>query len=48
MRFSLDKKLIESLINYLATKPYSEVNSLIMAIQNDIKPIEEKEDASRQ
>lgn len=40
-RVSIDKNLAESLLNYLATKPYSEVWQLIGALQQDIKPVPE-------
>ena len=43
MRFSLDQKLLEQVINYLATRPYQEVQGLIAAIQQDIKPVTEDE-----
>ena len=40
-RVSIDKNLAESLLNYLATKPYSEVWQLIGTLQHDIKPVPE-------
>lgn len=43
MRFSLDQKLLEQVINYLAARPYQEVQGLITAIQQDIKPVTEDE-----
>lgn len=41
MRISIEKNLAESLLNFLATKPYSEVWQLIGALQQDIKPVSE-------
>lgn len=43
MRFSLDQKLLEQVINHLAGRPYQEVQGLIAAIQQDIKPVSEDE-----
>lgn len=41
MRFSIDKTLLEQMLNYLATKPYNEVAQLISSVQQDIKVVEE-------
>lgn len=38
MRVSIDKEILEKIVNYIATKPYSEVWQLIGALQQDIKP----------
>jgi hypothetical protein len=42
MRFSIDKTLLEQVINYLATRPYNEVAQLISAIQKDIMVVAER------
>ena len=42
MRFSIDKTLLELVINYLATRPYNEVAQLISTIQKDIMVVAEK------
>lgn len=39
MRFSIDKTVLEDILNYMVTKPYNEVQAIITSIQNDIKPI---------
>lgn len=41
MRVSVEKNLAESVLNYLAARPYSEVWQLIGALQKDIKPVPE-------
>ena len=41
MRFSIDKTLLEQMLNYLVTKPYTEVAQLITNVQQDIKVVEE-------
>jgi len=41
MRFTIDKTILEQLLNYLVTKPYSEVAQMIANIQQDIKVAED-------
>lgn len=41
MRFSIEQKVLEKLLSFVATKPYSEVAKIIQEVQNDIKQIEE-------
>lgn len=43
MRISIDKQLLEDIVNYMVTKPYNEVQAIITSIQNDIKPILKEE-----
>lgn len=43
MRFSIEQKVLESLINYVITKPYNEVAQIVAQAQADIKPIKEEE-----
>ena len=42
MRFTIDKTLLEQMLNYLATKPYNEVVQMITSIQQDIKVVEDQ------
>ena len=41
MRFTIDKAILEQVINYLVTKPYNEVAQLIANIQQDIQAVED-------
>lgn len=45
MRFSIDKTVLENIVNYLVTKPYNEVQALIASVQQDIKPVKEEKDS---
>lgn len=45
MRFSIEQKLLENIVNYLVTKPYNEVQALIASVQQDIKPVKEEKDS---
>lgn len=41
MRHSVETKLLQEVLNYLGSKPFNEVSSLITKIQTDAQPIEE-------
>jgi hypothetical protein len=41
--FEIEKELIEKLANYLATKPWFEVQALLTELQK-LKPIQEKKE----
>jgi hypothetical protein len=38
MMFAVEKKVIESVVNYLATRPWREVNDMIAAL-SQVKPV---------
>ena len=42
MEYIVGKELLEKVLNYLATKPFTEVAGLINQIQQEVKPVEEK------
>jgi hypothetical protein len=41
MRHSVDTKLLQEVLNYLANRPYTEVSNLISKLQADVKAVEE-------
>lgn len=41
MRVSIDKEILEKIVNYIVTKPYNEVQALIAMVQGDVKIIED-------
>lgn len=43
-RFTIDSKLLQSVVDYLTTRPFSEVNQLVAAIQADAKAVEAVKD----
>ena len=43
MKYELPEEILKGIINYLATRPYSEVVAGIQALQT-LKPIEDKKD----
>ena len=43
MKHIVSTKILQEILNYLANRPYTEVASLIKALQDDVKPVEEEE-----
>lgn len=43
MQFKVDRKVLQEVLNYLSTKPFSEVQGLIRAIQENAKAEPEQE-----
>ena len=35
-RFKISEDVLTEMVKYLATRPYGEVNNLVLAIQNDV------------
>ena len=44
MRYTIDQKILESLLNVLSEQPYKQVAQLIAQVQQDIKPEVQDED----
>lgn len=42
MRFSIEKSILEAMLNFLASRPYNEVAQIIATVQQDIEPINEQ------
>jgi hypothetical protein len=42
MKHSVSTKVLQDILNYLASRPYSEVTVLIKTLQEDAKPIAEE------
>jgi uncharacterized protein (UPF0297 family) len=38
MKFQISEQVLQAVLNYLATKPFNEVNQLIVAIQSEVGP----------
>lgn len=47
MRFSVSQRLLDTIIQYLMTRPYQEVAQLIDALQKDAEKIEEEKPAEK-
>lgn len=41
-KYEVSEELLNAVLNYIGTKPYSEVFQLVKAIQEQAKPIEDK------
>lgn len=44
MRHSIKTEVLQKVLNYLASRPFSEVNSLISEITSDAKAIKSEEE----
>ena len=42
-RITIDTEIMEGIIRYLMTKPFGEVNRLMKAIEQDMKPFAEQD-----
>lgn len=48
MKHIVSTKVLQEVVNYLANRPYTEVAELILALQNDVKPLEENTESSEE
>lgn len=46
MKHIVSTKVLQEVLNYLANRPYTEVAALIKALQDDVQPVEQQEEAS--
>lgn len=46
MKHIVSTKVLQEVLNYLANQPYTEVAALIKALQDDVQPVEQQEEAS--
>jgi hypothetical protein len=45
MRHSVNTKVLQDILNYLANRPYAEVSAIIKALQDDAQTVEETKEA---